>query len=74
MLDAGRIVEQGTHAELLALHGHYEKLWRHQSGGFLAEDISPAVDVADEEVPDASLTDKIDDVVPGESKNALLNG
>ncbi len=37
VLDAGRIVEQGTHAELLVLRGHYEKLWQHQSGGFLAE-------------------------------------
>ena len=35
VLDAGRIVEQGTHDELLRLGGHYEKLWRHQSGGFL---------------------------------------
>ena len=38
VLDAGRIVESGTHAELLALGGHYEKLWAHQSGGFLADD------------------------------------
>jgi ATP-binding cassette, subfamily B, multidrug efflux pump len=36
VLEAGRIVEQGTHAELLRLGGHYEKLWRHQSGGFIA--------------------------------------
>jgi ATP-binding cassette subfamily B multidrug efflux pump len=42
VLEAGRIVEQGTHAELLALGGHYEKLWRHQSGGFLAEEVPPA--------------------------------
>ncbi|MGB7542251.1 MAG: hypothetical protein WBM28_09580, partial [Burkholderiales bacterium] len=41
VLDAGKIVEQGTHAELLALRGHYEKLWRHQSGGFLAESALP---------------------------------
>jgi ATP-binding cassette, subfamily B, multidrug efflux pump len=41
VLDAGRIVEQGAHAELLALGGHYEKLWRHQSGGFLAESALP---------------------------------
>ncbi len=43
VLEAGRIVEQGTHAELLALGGHYEKLWRHQSGGFLGDDVIDAV-------------------------------
>jgi ATP-binding cassette subfamily B multidrug efflux pump len=41
VLEAGRLVEEGTHAELLALRGHYEKLWRHQSGGFLAESALP---------------------------------
>jgi ATP-binding cassette subfamily B multidrug efflux pump len=40
VLEAGRIVEQGSHAELLALSGLYAKLWAHQSGGFLAEDLS----------------------------------
>jgi ATP-binding cassette subfamily B multidrug efflux pump len=38
VLEGGRIVEQGTHEALLALGGHYEKLWRHQSGGFLVDD------------------------------------
>ena len=38
VLEQGRIVEDGTHEELLRLGGHYEKLWRHQSGGFLADD------------------------------------
>ena len=37
VLEQGHIVEQGTHAELIALGGHYAKLWAHQSGGFLAE-------------------------------------
>ncbi|MEO8882661.1 MAG: ATP-binding cassette domain-containing protein, partial [Devosia sp.] len=35
VLDRGKIVEQGTHAELLAIRGHYAKLWERQSGGFL---------------------------------------
>ena len=41
VLEAGRIVEEGTHTQLLALGGHYDKLWRHQSGGFLANDLGP---------------------------------
>jgi ATP-binding cassette subfamily B multidrug efflux pump len=36
VLDAGRIAEQGTHAELLEQGGLYADLWSRQSGGFLA--------------------------------------
>jgi ATP-binding cassette, subfamily B, multidrug efflux pump len=43
VLDAGRVVETGSHEELLARRGHYEKLWRHQSGGFLANELAEAV-------------------------------
>ena len=39
VLEAGKIVEEGTHAELLRFGGHYEKLWRHQSGGFIANEL-----------------------------------
>ena len=36
VMDAGRIVEEGTHEQLLASGGLYAQLWQRQSGGFLA--------------------------------------
>ena len=37
VLDNGKIIEQGSHAELLVNNGVYAKLWAHQSGGFIKE-------------------------------------
>ncbi|HSX33658.1 MAG TPA: ABC transporter ATP-binding protein [Candidatus Saccharimonadales bacterium] len=37
VLDEGKIVEQGTHQELLTARGVYARLWAHQSGGFIEE-------------------------------------
>ncbi|KAF0814922.1 putative multidrug export ATP-binding/permease protein [Andreprevotia sp. IGB-42] len=39
VLDKGVIVEEGSHAELLVRGGLYARLWAHQSGGFLGEEV-----------------------------------
>lgn len=37
VLQNGRIVEEGSHKELLHINGSYAKLWQHQSGGFMED-------------------------------------
>ena len=37
VMDKGRIIEQGSHDELLAFNGVYARLWQRQSGGFLVK-------------------------------------
>ncbi len=48
VIDEGRIVETGTHRELLARDGLYAQFWHRQSGGFLTVDDGPSVPVAAE--------------------------
>ncbi len=43
VIDRGRIIEEGTHAELVAAGGVYAGLWSRQSGGFL-DDGTPRYD------------------------------
>jgi ATP-binding cassette, subfamily B, multidrug efflux pump len=38
VLDQGKIVEQGTHQELIDAKGIYAQLWAHQTGGFIGVD------------------------------------
>lgn len=37
VLEQGKIIEDGTHTELLKKRGTYATLWNHQSGGFIEE-------------------------------------
>jgi ATP-binding cassette subfamily B protein len=39
VIDGGRIVEHGSHEQLLQAGGLYASLWAHQSGGFLGEEV-----------------------------------
>ena len=44
IMDRGRIVEEGTHKQLLKMNGLYASLWRRQSGGFLVSEESVAAE------------------------------
>ncbi len=44
IMDRGRIVEQGSHDELLRRGGLYASMWGRQAGGFLAEDTVTAAE------------------------------
>ncbi|MBE7369851.1 ABC transporter ATP-binding protein [Ramlibacter pallidus] len=46
VMDQGRIVEEGSHRALLAQDGLYARLWSHQSGGFLAENVEEELEDA----------------------------
>jgi ATP-binding cassette, subfamily B, bacterial len=49
VFDQGRIVEDGSHAELLARGGVYQRLWSRQAGGFLLDDSGADASVLEKE-------------------------
>lgn len=44
IMDKGRIVEEGTHRQLLKRNGLYASLWKRQSGGFLVDETTLAAE------------------------------
>jgi ATP-binding cassette subfamily B multidrug efflux pump len=38
VMEAGRIIEVGSHAELIKAKGLYARLWARQTGGFISEE------------------------------------
>ncbi len=47
VMDQGRIVEEGTHGELLQMNGLYAQFWARQSGGFLGDETTEQEQVAE---------------------------
>lgn len=44
VFDNGKIIEDGSHEELIRLNGHYAKMWHMQAGGFLPEHLNESSD------------------------------
>src|SRR5258708_14705416 len=49
VFDQGRIVEDGTHEQLLAQRGAYHQLWSRQAGGFVLDDWAGGEPVEEDE-------------------------
>ncbi len=72
VFDDGRIVEDGSHAELLARGGTYHRLWSGQAGGFLSDE-APAGSPAGtgKPAPAPAATSPLADAPPSDPQDAL---
>ncbi|TDD66871.1 ABC transporter ATP-binding protein [Actinomadura darangshiensis] len=53
VLDRGRVLEEGSHRELLQSEGPYARLWHHQSGGFLTDEAAAETSAAGRRHPES---------------------
>ncbi len=74
VLDQGRVVEEGDHRSLLALDGLYARLWAHQSGGFLGDDVVEAAADAEEAIAQARGGDAAADEARARRHQPTLTG
>jgi len=76
VFEQGRIVEDGSHADLLKKGGAYSQLWRRQSEGFFPEDEDPALLDPPLEVPmledESVLTESVDKEPSEESGDPVV--
>ena len=72
VLDRGRIVEEGDHRSLLARDGLYARLWAHQSGGFLGDDLVEVAAGAEEAIAQARAPEAEGDAATIEARNRRL--
>jgi ATP-binding cassette subfamily B multidrug efflux pump len=47
VLEEGIVIEDGSHAALLAQGGQYARFWQRQSGGFLCADVADVAEAAE---------------------------
>jgi ATP-binding cassette subfamily B protein len=74
VFDEGRIVEDGSHAQLLARGGVYQRLWSRQAGGFLPDESDATPDEVAEptECPDSGVELTAQDRGPRDERDESL--